>query len=132
MNGEFERAASIANSSGFPRQIRVAEIANSSSRWRVLLEEHPWRSEEGNKEGFLDLVLIKSDIHTSEVMVIECKRVRQAEWVFLIPNPEPGQGASQRYPACLWYSAIEEGRWSSFRRFLANLQIVKNPDIRMS
>lgn len=107
MSNEFEKQArSIANSSGFPLQILVANIAESSSKWKVLLEEHPWKSNETGSEGFLDLILIKQRL----AMVIECKRVRDAKWVFLIPNPEP----SQRYHARLWESTYTEGRWNKF------------------
>jgi hypothetical protein len=115
MSNDFEaHARSIANSSGFPLQIRVAEIASSSSRWRILFEEHPWCSEEINKEGFLDLVLMKPSHHNRDVMVIECKRVLQTEWVFLTPNHEPHQSPSHRYHACLFESTFSEGRWDSF------------------
>lgn len=31
----------VANSSGFPLQIRIAEVAKSSSKWNVYREEHP-------------------------------------------------------------------------------------------
>jgi hypothetical protein len=51
MSDEFEKQArSIANASGFPLQIRVANIAEFS-KWKVLLEEHPWRSDETRSEG---------------------------------------------------------------------------------
>jgi len=42
--------SSIANSSGFPLQLRIAHEANASSKWRVYLEEHPWQSPITNME----------------------------------------------------------------------------------
>ncbi len=115
MSNEFEKhARSIANSSGFPLQIRVANIAESTSIWRVFLEEHPWQSDNTKYEGFLDLVLIKtsSEYKRDDAMVIECKRVRETAWVFLIPDPQP----NQRYHARLWESkyACIEGKWNKF------------------
>ncbi|MFI5331364.1 MAG: hypothetical protein ACHQ2F_10095 [Desulfobaccales bacterium] len=111
MSDESEKQArSIANSSGFPLQIRVANIAESSSRWKVLLKEHPWRSDETGSEGFLDLVLFKPGLHKRDVMVIECKRVKQSQWVFLIPDPQP----SRQYNTCVWETKYTYENWKNF------------------
>lgn len=113
MSNEFEKyAATIANSSGFPLQIRVANIAESSSRWKVLLEEHPWHSDETGSEGFMDIVLLRPSVNSRDIMVIECKRVKQTKWVFLIPkiNPKPIQFSRAR----LWESRHTESGWNRF------------------
>jgi hypothetical protein len=99
---------SIANSSGFPLQLRLAHEANSSSRWGVFLEEHPWQSPETNAEGFIDLVLL--DEHRVQTMVIECKRVRQSSWVFMIPRLD----CRKRTHARLWYSDQLSDSWNEF------------------
>jgi hypothetical protein len=110
MNEEFNKqAASIANSSGFPLQIRIANIAESTKVWGVFLEEHPWKSDVTGSEGFIDLVLIKNRV----AMVIECKRVRETKWVFLIPN-SPNPEPSQHYRARPWESLYSDGKWSKF------------------
>ena len=49
-----------------------------------------------------------------EAMVIECKRVKQTSWVFLIPKPELGQRPSQRYHARLWETKYTDGEFSKF------------------
>lgn len=107
--GSEKKATSIANSSGFPLQIKIADIANST-KWKVLLEEHPWRSDETGAEGFLDIVLNKSGSINRDIMVIECKRVRDAKWIFLIPKIDP----SQRYHFCLWESKYIQNKWNKF------------------
>jgi hypothetical protein len=77
---------SIANSSGFPLQIAISKIVRESSRWKVLLEEHPWRLDINGEGGFIDIV-VEDKISHFETFVIECKRVRQTAWVFLLPKP---------------------------------------------
>ncbi len=99
MNSEFEKQSrSIANASGFPLQIRVAHVAKGTSQWRVFVEEHPWRLNRNQNEGFIDLVI--EDYPGTQNMVIECKRMRESAWVFLIPKCGP----SPRSHACLWYT----------------------------
>lgn len=99
---------SIANSSGFPLQIRIGQIANSSTNWSVFLEEHPWKSIDNHAEGFIDLVLI--DKHRVQSIVIECKRVRQASWVFMIDRVD----CKERSHARLWCSDQSSGIWKKF------------------
>jgi hypothetical protein len=107
VNNNFEKQArSIANSSGFPLQIRVANLANSSSKWQILLEEHPWHSTETNSTGFIDIVLEHKEDHFLK-LVIECKRVRQTKWVFLIQKANP----SKRTHANIWDSSQERFDW---------------------
>ena len=107
MNSDFEKQArSIANSSGFPLQIRIANLANSSSKWQIYLEEHPWHSTETNSTGFIDIVLNHKEDQFLK-LVIECKRVRQTKWVFLIPKVNP----IKRTHASIWDSSQERVDW---------------------
>ncbi len=99
---------SIANSSGFPLQIRVGHVAKSSKSWNLFVQEHPWRSIDTNNEGFIDLVLI--DDNKTQAMVVECKRVRQASWVFLIPNIN----CKERTHVRLWITDQSGSDWPSF------------------
>lgn len=94
--GQDEQILSIANASGFPFQLRVAELVESTSSdhgWRAIVQEHPWIDPEtGKAGGFIDLVLAQ---HGSSVrLVVECKRTRGGQWVFL--QPAPGGSSSKR------------------------------------
>src|SRR5439155_13126519 len=44
---------------------------------------------------FIDLVLTKGQVH----LVVECKRPRDARWVFLVPDSPAGRRASRRRDA---------------------------------
>jgi len=54
--------------SGFPFQAKIQNLIESSSKWKVLATECPWRYEE--REEFLDIVAYHQNIH----LVIECKK----------------------------------------------------------
>ena len=99
----------VANSSGFPLQIGIIHAINQSSEWRVVVEEHPWRSDETGSEGFIDIVAMNRSPGFGAI-VIECKRVRQAAWVFLIPKTPP----SSRSQATIWDSRRADGKWINF------------------
>lgn len=110
MSGELSQPPiTIANASGFPLQIGVDNIVNKSSRWTVLLEEHPWRSDGSGLEGFIDIVAINR-LSELETMVIECKRVRQAAWVFLVPTVSP----SLRSRATVFGSQLADSKWRHY------------------
>ena len=74
----------ITNSSGFPLQIAIENVVNKTAKvhgWLIRYSEHGWSSPEEQQSGFIDLVL--QDSNGTFVLVIECKRVRDAHWVFL-------------------------------------------------
>ena len=88
MDAEKLRAA--VNRSGFPLQIKAASVINQSREqhgWRVLHSEHAWQSPSERQSGFIDLVLV--DRNGTSVMVMECKRVMETEWIFLLPDDAP-------------------------------------------
>lgn len=77
----------IINQSGFPLQLVIDRLIGDRSAqlgWKVLYREHGWRSPDG-QSGFVDLVL-ENNWGTS-VLVIECKRVLDADWIFLEELP---------------------------------------------
>lgn len=79
----------FVNSSGFPLQIGLKhqiEKTRNQHGWKVLSSEHPWRHASTGSDGFIDLILV--DQHDVQVMVIECKRVLNTSWTFLIPSKE--------------------------------------------
>lgn len=74
----------IANDSGFPLQIAVEhQITDTASShgWGVRYSEHSWINRQDGQSGFIDLVL--QDRHKTTFLVVECKRVRDATWLFL-------------------------------------------------
>lgn len=74
----------IANDSGFPLQIALQHLVNGATAthgWRVCHSEHAWTNPADSQSGFIDLVV--RDQHDCANFVIECKRVRNATWLFL-------------------------------------------------
>lgn len=73
----------LVNQSGFPLQLaldRMVQDRSDELGWNVLYREHGWRNVDG-QTGFADLVL--EDRSGSSVLVVECKRVLDADWIFL-------------------------------------------------
>jgi hypothetical protein len=72
----------IVNASGFLFQLRVEheiQASRDKHKWKIVAREHRWVDRESGAEGFIDLVLGASRYR----MAVECKRVRDANWVFL-------------------------------------------------
>lgn len=77
----------IVNASGFPLQIGVGQLVRDTENkhhCKVLYEEHSWQSAETAADGFIDIVLEYSE--SGYVFVVECKRVQDSEWVFLVSD----------------------------------------------
>lgn len=77
----------LVNQSGFPLQLAIDRLIQDRSDqlgWKVLYREHGWRAPDG-QIGFADLVL-ENQWGTS-VLVVECKRVLDADWLFLEELP---------------------------------------------
>ncbi|MBW7997294.1 MAG: hypothetical protein FVQ81_12130 [Candidatus Glassbacteria bacterium] len=76
----------IVNKSGFPLQIGLEAMINNSQGelgWEVFSSEHSWREIGGSNFGFIDLVLL-NEANTA-FMIVECKKVVDCSWIFLIP-----------------------------------------------
>ncbi len=71
------------NDSGFPLQIAVEHLirTHAPGGWKVRYVEHAWRNDDGSQYGFIDLVI--QNPWDTAVMVLECKRVRDVDWIFL-------------------------------------------------
>jgi hypothetical protein len=70
-------------------QLRVEhEVRQSRSEhgWNVVDREHPWINADSGEQGFIDLILEKELMS----LVVECKRVRDGQWVFPIPTGRRG------------------------------------------
>lgn len=101
----------IANDSGFPLQIaaeRSVTETTASHGWSVRYAEHAWINHLDQQSGFIDLVL--QDRDKSVFLVIECKRVRQATWLFMHSN---GEAAARRH-AKSWVSHYSNGTMKQF------------------
>lgn len=84
----------IINRSGFPLQLGLQHLIESSTSqhgWRVKFEEHSWSNLRDGQSGFIDLVL--EDRDRSTILVIECKRVLDQDWIFLCPKDETGNSS---------------------------------------
>lgn len=118
---EKEKLLRLVNSSGFPFQLRVADQirhrVDSFVQWELLAQEYPWRSANNDHEGFIDIVIRNSQ---NDRMVLECKRTRDAEWVFLLPKNGISDVGTQ---AKLLYVGAQAGlsleqlriRWHNFQ-----------------
>ncbi|MCL4309374.1 MAG: hypothetical protein M0Z32_07320 [Actinomycetota bacterium] len=96
------------NRSGFPLQIGLEYLLQKNPgrrHWHSLVSEYPWNYEESKTNGFIDLVI--EDIHQVGIMVIECKRVRDTEWIFLIP---PGEESRTHTNAWVSWKKSPEAR----------------------
>lgn len=77
------------NSSGFPLQIAVKNCVDDSYGeygWRTLYTEHSWRNSNNEETGFIDIVLAHKQ--GREFLVVECKRVKDTSWIFLVEGLE--------------------------------------------
>lgn len=70
------------NRSGFPLQIGVEDeiraLSSTRDPWHIVGAEVPWA------EGFIDLVARWGPL----LAVVECKRVDDQEWIFLVPTDD--------------------------------------------
>jgi len=74
------------NRSGFPLQIGVEQLFRQQETsagwdWNVRYVEHEWRHEQSGALGYADIVIENSAGRLNAVL--ECKRVQNAEWIFL-------------------------------------------------
>lgn len=111
---EDRNLLNLVNAAGFLFQLRVQEEIEStfeSHHKSVVAREHRWIDPQSGQEGFIDLVITTG---TNGKMVAECKRVRDAEWVFLVPV-----GVDETHRArVLWTNKFDESRqgaaWDQF------------------
>src|SRR5437879_1684849 len=78
---ELEKAV---NDSGFPLQLGLKHLVQTGgARFRVALAEHRWRDPLADETKFLDLALRTGDDRLPQLLVVECKRARDTDWIFL-------------------------------------------------
>jgi hypothetical protein len=89
-NAESEQLQRTINDSGFPLQMGLKKLVEEDSRavnWCVSLSEHPWQDPLSDDPRFVDLVLKGRKEDNPLRLVIECKRARETEWLFLREPP---------------------------------------------
>lgn len=75
----------LLNASGFAFQLAIEaaiRVNRGPLHWRIVGREHPWNS--GSSTGFADIVLTCGNLF----LVVECKRTREAVWMFLMPDDQ--------------------------------------------
>lgn len=95
---DAKKLTEIVNQSGFPLQIGIRNLVERTKNvhgWRVLHSEHSWRNPEDGDTGFIDLVL--ENKYGTSLLIVECKRVLESSWIFLLPDPRQ---ASRRHAKC--------------------------------
>lgn len=106
---------SLVNASGFLFQLRIErEVRQLShqhdSNWNVVASEHRWVDPIASSEGFIDLIL---QSHAGR-MVVECKRVRQGEWIFLVGDGKTNISRSRFLWTYLNDSQTPFSQWDEF------------------
>jgi hypothetical protein len=102
-NTDLEKAI---NDSGFPLQLGIRQLLQSAgTRWRLSLWEHPWRDPASGDEKFVDMALIDD---AGQTLVVECKRARDTEWIFL--REESGGQHDSRLAVRVFVTAVREGK----------------------
>ena len=110
MDGK-EKLLEQVNRSGFPLQLAMEHAVNNHSGrngWKVYTQEHSWNNTSSGSSGFIDLVLI--DQYQTSMMVVECKRVQNTQWVFLSNNSK--QMSRRHFKP--WITLIEEDKAKKF------------------
>lgn len=100
---------SLLNASGFAFQLGVERSLQSAVQrgiCRIPAVEHPWKHQENGDSGFIDIVVQRGIGH----LVVECKRTKDAKWLFLVPKTS--RDAVSRY-RCLWYASFGDGKGTS-------------------
>lgn len=100
-----EKLDKFVNSSGFPLQIGLEYLVNKTKAqhgWEVLYKEHPWKSFDTKNSGFIDLILANQ--YGTSALVVECKRVKDTSWIFLMPS----ERQMNRRHSKAWVSRIND------------------------
>ncbi len=118
-NASHEKLKKLVNTSGFPFQVAISneiERTKNIHGWSVFSSENPWENPETGRSGYVDLILINQ--YDTQFMIIECKRVRDAKWVFLIPTMEKRQQTHGTF----WISSL-----SHEKRHFGWYDLILNP-----
>ena len=114
MSEKSETLLNLVNKSGFVFQLCIEhEIENTKDTHKkeVLAREYRWIDPNSDQERFIDIILSTG---TNGRMIIECKRVRQGNWVFLVPESDKPKNSAN----ILWTGNNKSGKqlasWHKF------------------
>ena len=79
--GVPEPVLAALQSSGFPFQTAVAQVINTSTKWKLHASEYPWQTTGGDSQ-FLNIVASNGVFF----LTIECKKTRKDIYTFLRPS----------------------------------------------
>lgn len=85
MDEQDEELRKLVNSSGFPFQMAIQnEIESLKTRpeWEIITTEHHWKNGTTGTDGWIDIVTGYGIVR----LIIECKRPRGGNWIFLSSN----------------------------------------------
>ena len=94
------------NSSGFPLQIGLKNLIEDyfeHQTWSTLYTEHAWRNPNNGEIGFIDLVVCNQS--GTIYFVIECKRVQDTSWIFLVEGERINK---RRHSKCFVFKKSSE------------------------
>jgi hypothetical protein len=100
---DTQKLTDTVNQSGFPLQIGLTALIQNTTNehgWKVSFVEHSWKSELDNDSGFIDIVI--ENKYSTSFMLIECKRVLDSSWIFLVPKSK----ANPRRHAKAWVNSF--------------------------
>jgi hypothetical protein len=109
----------LVNASGFAFQLCIENtIKDSEDRhsWKVISSEHRWKSPDTDNDGFIDIIL-SSPSHVDYRAVIECKRTKDANWIFLLTDKNKKLGISS---VLLYTKVLQETSFAEYYDFSVN------------
>lgn len=95
-----ETLTELVNASGFLFQLRVEHEIKTAKfdierRWKVIAREHRWVDNDTGSEGFIDLILSLGYFLGYFRAVLECKRVKEGNWIFLLERNDEYESRSR-------------------------------------
>lgn len=116
MTEDDDKLLRAVNGSGFLLQLAIEhEVTKSQAQhhWTVASHEHRWVDPVTAAEGYIDLILeMQGEVVR---MVLECKRITDARWVFLAPNLSARKLQRSRIP---WTDQVDDKEktldWADF------------------
>lgn len=104
MTTDDDKLKGLLNASGFAFQLALESTVRrhpGHDGWTVTAREHPWKTLTGS--GYIDLVVSAGRVH----LVIECKRSRDATWMFLMPDEKH---MSRSHARICWTNTVPHRR----------------------
>lgn len=116
MSETHESLLNLINASGFLLQLRIEHEIESTQRehnWKIVGREHYWKDPDSGNDGFIDIVLQSEEVLR---VIVECKRVLDGSWVFLMPDSPKAN--LRRAKLCWTHTQVDRQNisgWCDFR-----------------